>query len=125
MSPAASDNVLPLRAGPRSPEVDRARTAANQVRFQLSLLQGYADLMEGLSPQQNVNILKVMATKIKELTDTLQPFLENARSQGWLTLEDYREVRLRNQQLMSEYRFLLKRLRQSVRNAQNNLPQAP
>ncbi len=46
------------------------------VRTHLSLLQGYADIMEGLSPELEREILCVMAEKARELGSALQPFVE-------------------------------------------------
>ncbi|HYY45610.1 MAG TPA: hypothetical protein VE951_00975 [Candidatus Angelobacter sp.] len=74
----AASNVLPLRPARRTVGQERATRTAGQVRRQLSLLQGYADLMEGLSPEQNMQILRVMAEKTRELTVALYPFLEQA-----------------------------------------------
>ena len=111
-SPALPDNVLPLRPVP-TPEAECAARVADQVRHQLSLLQGYADLLEGLSPQLNVQILRVMAEKIGELTEAVRPFVQQGREER-PSIEDYRKARIRNRQLMAEYRLLLKRLRESV-----------
>jgi hypothetical protein len=118
--PAAEPgNLLPLRPVP-SPDADQAARAANQVRRQLSLLQGYADLMEGLSPQQNVKILEVMAEKTAELTLALRPFITASGDSP--TIADYRVARRRNQQLMAEYRLLLKGLRRQLDRARPVLP---
>jgi hypothetical protein len=121
--PAAEPgNLLPLRPVP-SPDAELAARAANQVRHQLSLLQGYADLMEGLSPQQNVKILEVMAEKTAELTLALRPFI-TAVSGDSPTIADYRVARSRNRQLMAEYRLLLKGLRRQLDRARPTLPPA-
>jgi hypothetical protein len=114
--------LLPLRPVP-SPDAEQAARAANQVRRQLSLLQGYADLMEGLSPQQNVKILEVMAAKTAELTLALRPFI-TAASGDSPSIADYRVARRRNRQLMTEYRLLLKGLRQQLDSARSALPPA-
>ena len=106
------DKVVRLRGKPASKQTDHASDAANRVRRQLSLLQGYADLMEGLSPAQNVKILRVMAEKTRELTDALHPFLEVEEERPGL--EDYREARSRTQALLSDYRMLLGRLRDTT-----------
>jgi hypothetical protein len=67
--------VLQLRR--QHPAADElASRIAITVRTQLSLLQGYADIMEGLSPQLKKQILRVMAEKTRELGSTLQPFVE-------------------------------------------------
>src|SRR5438270_424591 len=78
-SAGQSNNLVPLRPVP-SPEEERAVRAAKKVRRQLSLLQGYADLMEGLSPKQNLQILQVIAEKTGELTLSLRPFIAAAGS---------------------------------------------
>ena len=79
------------------------------VRTQLSLLQGYADIMEGLSPELTRQILSVMADKTRELGSALQPFVDQTPA-ARPDLGDYRRVRERTRQLMTEYRELLGRL---------------
>ena len=92
---------------------------ALKVRGQLSLLQGYADIMEGVSPQLRAIILRVMAGKARELGTTLQPFKETARP----PITQYRQVRERTRQLMTDYRLLLERLNDSVADAGKKLNQ--
>ena len=91
---------LPRRGQVRS----EARTSvmALKVRGHLSLLQGYADIMEGVSPQLRAIILQVMAGKTRELGTMLQPFTETARP----PITEYRQVRERTRQLMLERLFL-------------------
>jgi hypothetical protein len=93
---------------------------ALKVRGQLSLLQGYADIMEGVSPQLRAIILRVMAGKTRELGTTLQPFTETARP----PLTEYRQVRERTRQLMMDYRMLLGRLHETVTEAHEHLDDA-
>lgn len=112
----APDNVLPLRPARRTAAQERATQTAGQVRRQLSLLQGYADLMEGLSPEQNIQILRVMAEKIRELTVALSPFLEQAEVRA-AAIDDYRHARTRTRQLLAEYRQLLDRLHHTLNAA--------
>jgi len=121
-SAGQSNNLVPLRPVP-SPEEERAVRAAKKVRRQLSLLQGYADLMEGLSPKQNLQILQVIAEKTGELTLSLRPFIAAAGSSS-PTIADYRTARSRNRQLMGEYRLLLKSLRRRLDDARPALPEA-
>lgn len=118
---AVLDNLVPLPSAAEAAELERALIVAGQVRQQLHLLQGYADLMDGLSPQQNLRVLKVMAEKIEDLTHSLRPFLHDAMSYAKPTLEEYRQARSRNQELMAEYRALLKRLRSSIEVAHSSL----
>ncbi len=67
--------VLQLR--PQRPAADeRASRVAITVRTHLWLLQGYADIMEGLSPELKREILCVMAEKTRELGTALQPFVD-------------------------------------------------
>ena len=119
------NNVVPLRRrartatqerATRSAAQERATRTAVQVRRQLSLLQGYADLMEGLSPEQNIQILQVMAEKIRELTVALHPFSEEAHERA-RHIEDYRQARVRTRQLLADYRQLLKRLHTTMNDA--------
>ena len=60
---------------------------AIMVRTHLSLLQGYADIMEGLSPQLKKQILRVMAEKTRELGKALQPFMEQTERTRHLMAE--------------------------------------
>ena len=90
---------------------------ALKVRGQLSLLQGYADIMEGVSPQLRAIILRVMAAKTRELGGMLQPFTEAARP----PITQYRQVRDRTRQLMLDYRVLLERLHETVSEAHEHL----
>jgi hypothetical protein len=108
---------LPRRATVHGNE--RASGMALKVRGQLSLLQGYADIMEGVSPQLRAIILRVMAGKARELGTTLQPFTETTRP----PITEYRHVRERTRQLMTDYRLLLERLHDSVADAGKKLNQ--
>jgi len=90
------------------------------VRTQLSLLQGYVDIMEGLSPELKRQILQVMAEKTRELGSVLQPFVEQTPT-ARPAIGDYRRVRERTRHLMSEYRHLLERLHERVSEAQGRV----
>jgi hypothetical protein len=109
---SSGNKVVPLRAASPAKKSQRASEAANRVRRQLSLLQGYADLMDGLSPAQHVQILHVMAEKTRELTEALRPFLDAEEERP--AIGDYREARSRTQELLSDYRMLLGRLRDTT-----------
>lgn len=95
MSATAEQSEKVIRLRPRLTPVQRwASHTADEVRWHLSLLQGYADLMEGMSPQQSVQILQVMAEKIGDLTMALRPFTQKdleARN-----IDDYRQTRMRS-----------------------------
>jgi len=107
-----SSKVLQLR--PRRPAADEpASRVAITVRTHLSLLQGYADIMEGLSPELTREILCVMAEKARELGSSLQPFVDQTPS-ARPAIGDYRRVRERTRQLMTEYRQLLGRLHDTL-----------
>jgi hypothetical protein len=110
---------LPRRRG-QARSNERASGMALKVRGQLSLLQGYADIMEGVSPQLRAIILRVMAGKTRELGTMLQPFRESARP----PITEYREVRARTRQLMLDYRLLLERLHETVNEAHGQLDDA-
>jgi hypothetical protein len=99
-----------------SPADARTSRMAARVRTHLSLLQGYADIMEGLSPRLKIEILQVMAEKTRELGATLHPFLEQSPGQR-PPIGDYRQVRDRTRQLISDYRVLLERLHNTVSEA--------
>jgi hypothetical protein len=115
-----SNKILRLpRRGQARPEV-RTSVMALKVRGHLSLLQGYADIMEGVSPQLRAIILQVMAGKTRELGTMLQPFTETARP----PITEYRQVRERTRQLMLDYRLLLERLHTTVTEAHDHLGDA-
>ena len=111
-----------IRLPPRGPvrRNERATGMALKVRGQLSLLQGYADIMEGVSPQLRAHILRVMAGKARELGTMLQPFTETDRP----PITAYRQVRERTRQLMHDYRLLLERLHDTVAEAHDHLDDA-
>jgi hypothetical protein len=90
------------------------------VRTHLSLLQGYADIMEGLSPELKRQILQVMAEKTRELGSALQPFVELTAT-ARPAIDDYRRVRERTRELMTEYRLLLGRLQDRVSEAHEHV----
>jgi|SRR5438132_2573810 len=106
---------LPRRGKPRADE--RTSGMALKVRGHLSLLQGYADIMEGASPQLRAIILQVMAAKTRELGGMLQPFTDSARP----PITEYRQVRERTRRLMMDYRLLLERLHETVSEAHEQL----
>ena len=105
---ASRDNVVQLPRPERSAEATAA--AAKRVRLQLSLLQGYADLMFGLSPEQHIQIMRVMADKVRELTEALQPFLDSARTSKGQPPDRNRRARSQTRRLTSDYRHLRRRL---------------
>lgn len=110
------NKVLQLRPQRRPVADESASQMAIRVRTQLSLLQGYADIMEGLSPELKKEILRVMAQKTRELGSALQPFVEQTPA-ARPALGDYRRVRDRTRHLMTEYRLLLERLHARVSEA--------
>ncbi len=114
-----SKKVLQLR--PRHVAADEpASRVAITVRTHLSLLQGYADIMEGLSPELKREILCVMAEKARELGSALQPFVDPTPA-ARPAIDDYRRVRERTRQLMTEYRHLLGRLLDTVSEAHGHV----
>src|ERR1700737_5328856 len=95
---------LPLRGRVRNDE--RTSGMALKVRGHLSLLQGYADIMDGVSPQLRAIILRVMAGKAREMGTMLQPFTDTGRR----PISEYRQVRGAPRKLRLEYPPLLGRL---------------
>jgi hypothetical protein len=115
------NKVLQLRQQPTRPAADAsASQMAITVRTQLSLLQGYADIMEGMSPELTRQILSVMADKTRELGSALQPFVDQTPA-ARPDLGDYRRVRERTRELMTEYRQLLGRLHDRVSEAHGHV----
>lgn len=115
--PYRNHKIVPLPSVRRARTSERTSGMALKVRAHLSLLQGYADIMEGLSPQLRAEILRVMAGKARELGTMLQPFTETTRP----AIADYRHVRQRTKQLMQDYRLLLERLHDTVAEAHDHL----
>jgi hypothetical protein len=74
--------------------------------------------MAGLSPEQHIQIMRVMADKIRELTDALQPFLDSVRSTSGQPLDQYRTARSRTRRLMSDYPHLRRRLEDNLTETQ-------
>jgi len=111
--------VLQLRSRHVAADEPATRVAIT-VRSHLSLLQGYADIMEGLSPELTREILGVMAAKTRELGSALQPFVDQTPTER-PAIDDYRRVRERTRQLMREYRHLLGRLQDRVSEAHDHV----
>ncbi|HET9848104.1 MAG TPA: hypothetical protein VFR68_06060 [Candidatus Dormibacteraeota bacterium] len=84
-----------------------------QVRQQLWLLQGYSDLMQGLSPRVQHQVLSVLAEKTRELSELLAPFTQEER-RNRPDIEHYRQARQRSRQLIADYRSLLGKLHEIV-----------
>ena len=118
--PRRNHKIVPLPPVRRARTSERTSGMALKVRAHLSLLQGYADIMEGLSPKLRAEILRVMAGKARELGTMLQPFTETTRP----AIADYRHVRQRTKQLMLDYRLLLERLHDTVAEAHDHLEDA-
>lgn len=95
--------------------------AVGKIRRNLSLLQGYADLMDGVSPEQAIRVMRIMADKVDDLTETIRPFIA-AGPDNRPGLERYRKARAENRQLMADYRLLMRRLRQSVNGVKSIAP---
>jgi hypothetical protein len=113
------NKVLRLRPQ-RSAADEPTSQLAIKVRTHLSLLQGYADIMEGLSPQLKKEILRVMAEKTRDLGAALQPFVEQTPA-ARPAIGDYRRVRERTRHLMAEYRLLLEGLHARVSEAHGHV----
>jgi hypothetical protein len=111
--PSDPDNILELTGDRWWPDPEGAGDAALKVRNQLSLLYGYADILEGLSPQRQSQVLKVMASKTREMVEVLSPFVDDG-AQVRQPIAEYRRVRDRTRRLIVEYRLLLNRLHDTV-----------
>jgi hypothetical protein len=120
MTALPQHNIIRLPRSGTERRDERTSGMALKLRGHLSLLQGYADIMEGVSPQLRAIILRVMAAKARELGTMLQPFTEMARP----PITEYRQVRDRTRQLMLDYRMLLERLHDTVAEAHEHLDDA-
>jgi hypothetical protein len=116
LKPSKVVQLRPLRPAADEP----ASQMAIMVRTHLSLLQGYADIMEGLSPELKKQILGVMAEKTRELGSVLQPFTDPTPT-GRPAIGEYRRVRERTRRLMTDYRLLLEQLHDRVSEAHGHV----
>jgi hypothetical protein len=107
------DNIVRLPELPPSADPGGAKETTLKIRNSLSILQGYVDMLQGVSPAVQAQVLKVMATKTHALVETLHPFLERG-ARGRQPIDDYRRVRERTRYLIGEYRQLLGRLESSI-----------
>lgn len=118
--PQQAPKIIQFPAHGKAGADEEAAAMALTVRGHLSLLQGYADIMEGVSAELRAMILQVMAGKARELGTMLQPFGDTARP----PISEYREVRERTRQLMTDYRLLLERFHDTVAEAHGHLEDA-
>lgn len=97
---------------------------AARVRTHLSLMQGYAEIMEDVSPQLKSQILRVMAQKSRRLVLALHPFLEQEKGRR-PPIRDYRNTRQRTRELLTDYRAALQRLQETVNDAYQQASNVP
>lgn len=105
--------IVNLPLAPRPIESAFRSDMVLRVRTSLSLLQGYADIMEGLSPELKAQVMGVMAEKSKDLVEALRPFVESDPELR-PALADYRKLRERTRRLLNDYRVALDRLHATV-----------
>ena len=122
LEPSDAQKVVPLRVSTRD-DVGSFGVATGQIRRQLSLLQGYADLMEGLSPRQAREIMRVMAAKLDDLTETIRPLVD-ASHETRSGMERKGKRRSQKRESTSR-RELLARLRHRVGRAKAGLTPKP
>jgi hypothetical protein len=91
-----------------------------RVRNQVALMQGYAGMLDRVSPDIQDEILREMAAKTRELVDLLLPFL-SAQSSHRMDIEAYREVRRQTRRLVNQYRANLRRAHDQVQCANQSL----
>ena len=111
-----ASNVLRLPDRGQSGQQRESDQRVGKVRLQLSLLQGYGDLLQGLSTAQQAQVFSVLAEKTRQLNELLAPFLA-AEKASRPAIDSYREARKRSRQLVADYRTLLDRLHEIVESS--------
>jgi uncharacterized membrane protein YccC len=82
------------------------------MRRDVALMQGYADMLGYLPREQQVAVLRIIARKGQELSETLRPLLEQYRAGERATVDEYRDTLQRTKVLLAEYRQILDGLKQ-------------
>jgi uncharacterized membrane protein YccC len=82
------------------------------MRRDVALMQGYADMLSYLPREQQVAVLRIIARKGQELSETLRPLLEQHRAGKRPTVDQYRDTMERTKVLLAEYRKILDGLKQ-------------
>jgi hypothetical protein len=107
---------VPLpRAGDRIAQRESSE-AVMRIRGNLSLLQGYADIMDGLSPELRSQVMQVMAQKTRDLVLALCSFLAADADRS---ITEYGQMRERNKELLQDYRSGLNRLNSTMLQARH------
>jgi hypothetical protein len=105
--------IVPLRAPPAVGADTNLQPTVLRLRSQVALIQGYAGLLDSLSPVMQARIFLAIMKTSEELVVLLEPF-RTAAADTKPTLHDYRSTRLRTHQLLAEYRLLLTHLKEEV-----------
>jgi hypothetical protein len=105
--------IVPLRAPPAGLSASSLQPTVLRLRSQVALIQGYAGLLDSLSPVMQARIFMAIIKTSEELVQLLEPFRAVA-ADGKPSLHDYRSTRMRTHQLLAEYRLLLTQLKREV-----------
>jgi len=105
--------IVPLRAPPAGPPASSLQPTVLRLRSQVALIQGYAGLLDSLSPVMQARIFMAIMKTSEELVHLLEPY-RTAATDAKPSLHDYRGTRMRTHQLLAEYRLLLTQLKREV-----------
>jgi hypothetical protein len=105
--------IVPFRAPPAGPSATNLQPTVLRLRSQVALIQGYAGLLDSLSPVMQARIFMAIMKTSEELVQLLEPY-RAAAADAKPSLHDYRSTRTRTHQLLAEYRLLLTQLKEEV-----------
>jgi hypothetical protein len=105
--------IVPLRALPARPSATSLQPTVLRLRSQMALMQGYAGLLDSLSPVMQARIFTAIMKTSEELVQLLEPY-RTAAADAKPSFHDYRSTRMRTHQLLAEYRLPLTQPKQEV-----------
>ncbi len=113
VEPEDMGRIVPLRAPPAGRSATSLQPTVLRLRSQVALIQGYAGLLDSLSPIMQARIFMAIMKTSEELIQLLEPY-RTAGADAKPSLHDYRSTRMRTHQLLAEYRLLLTQLKAEV-----------
>lgn len=90
--------ILPLAPPPSGGSGARLQPTVLRLRSQVALIQGYASLLDSLSPVMQARIFVAIMKTSEELIRLLEPY-RTAAADAKPSLSDYRTSRMRTQEL--------------------------
>ncbi len=90
--------IVPLRPPPSSLSATNLQPTVLRLRSQVALIQGYASLLDSLSPVMQARIFVAILKLSEELVRMLEPY-RTAVADARPGLDGYRSTRMRTQEL--------------------------